>query len=138
MARKSRVIRQLSILDKLTLNTKKPQIIINPTKYISLKLTFQLQNHNGHMGARKFWREYLPTLKFYNPNFDMNVTRIKNENKLVQVPCILEILNKEGKPVETIDMKNKRSEDIMDEFLRKVDHEIIPEDELIRFSKPSE
>ena len=35
-------------------------------------------------------------------------------------------------------MKNKRSEDIMDEFLRKVDHEIIPEDELIRFSKPSE
>ncbi|KAK5779573.1 mitochondrial 54S ribosomal protein mL61 MRP49 PWA37_002749 [Arxiozyma heterogenica] len=135
MAGKSRVVKQLSILDKLTFTTKKPQIIINPTKYQSLKLTFQVQNHNGHMGARKFWREYLPTLKFYNPNFDMNVTRIKNDDKLVQVPCVLEILDEQGKSLETINMKNKRSEDIMDEFLSKIDYEVISEDKLIKFSK---
>lgn len=135
MAGKSRVVKQLSVLEKLTLTTKKPQIIINPTKYHSLKLTFQAQNYNGHMGARKFWHEYLPTLKFYNPKFNMNLTRVKNENRAVEVPCILELLDKEGKPLETIDMRNKMSEDIMDEFLKKIDHEIIPEDKLISFNK---
>ena len=42
MAGKSRVAKQLSILDKLTLNSKMSQYIIGPNKYHSLKLVFQV------------------------------------------------------------------------------------------------
>lgn len=135
MTGKSRVVKQLSILNNLTLLNKKPQILINPTKYHSLKLTFQLQNHNGHMGARKFWQEYLPTLKFYNPNIPINITRINNENKSLEVPCTLELLDQKGTVIKTIKMQNKKSEDIMDEFLSEIDHELIPEDKLFKFGK---
>ena len=44
----------------------------------------------------------------------------------------MEIIDTTGKTIDTIDMKNKMYDKIMDEFLSKVEHKVIPEDELIQ------
>lgn len=128
----SSVAKQLKFLNKISSTTKPAQILLDNAKYSGIKVTFQVENHHGHMGARKFWREYLPTLQFYNPNFKIDVIRIKNENtKFTRVPCTLEILSND-KVVNSIDMKNKTDGTIMNEFLEKVEHEPVPEESLVK------
>ena len=116
----SKVAQQLKFLNKISATTRLPQILVDPKKYSGLRLTFQTKNHNGHMGARVFWHNYLPTLQFYNPRMKFDVIRIKNEDKQKSVPCKLEILSHEGSVVETIDMRNKMHEDIMKDLLDKI------------------
>ena len=85
------------------------------------------------MGARKFWREFLPTLQFYNPDLKIQVTRIKNDNnKDASVPCTLEIVSKDGSVVDQLDMKNKDQNAIMDELLSKLEHTRVPERDLVK------
>ncbi|SMN19339.1 similar to Saccharomyces cerevisiae YKL167C MRP49 Mitochondrial ribosomal protein of the large subunit, not essential for mitochondrial translation [Maudiozyma saulgeensis] len=127
----SKIVRQKNFLNAISYTTKKPQVLINGSKYQGIRLTFQVENHSGHMGPRMLWRKYLPTLQFYNPNLKIDIIRIYNKNKAENIPCILEVLDKGGNTVETIDMKNKMYDSIMDEFLNKVDHKIIPEEELV-------
>lgn len=129
----SSIAKQLSFLNKISYNTKKAQVLVNPEKYLRLKLTFQVQNHNGHMGARKFWHEYLPTLQFYNPTLQIEVLRIKNENtKHAGVPCTLEVISREQNIVHSIDMRNKTDDKIMDELLANLEHQTISESDLIK------
>lgn len=128
----SRVVKQLKYINKISSTTIKPQVVLDSTKYNGLNLTFQVQNFNGHMGARKFWHEYLPTLQFYNPSLPINVSRIKNEDKKVTVPCLLEVLAADGTVAEKISMKDKASSEIMDEFLSKVEHTRVPEEEVVK------
>lgn len=129
----SRVVKQLKFLNRISFATKKPQVVADPEKYAALNLTFQWQNHNGHMGARKFWREFLPTLQFYNPDLKIQVTRIKNDNnKDASVPCTLEIVSKDGSVVDQLDMKNKDQNAIMDELLSKLEHTRVPERDLVK------
>lgn len=84
------------------------------------------------MGARKFWHEYLPTLQFYNPSLSINVSRVKNENKKVDVPCILEVIGPDAKVVEQVSMKNKTDTQIMDELLEKLEHTKVPEEQIVK------
>lgn len=129
----SSVAKQLKYLNRISFTTKEAQILINPSKYAGIKLTFQAQNHNGHMGARKFWRQYLPTLQFYNPGLKIDVVRIDNKDtKRAGVPCTLEIVSKEDKILDQIDMKNKKDDTIMNELLQRLDFEPIPEESLIK------
>ncbi|CCK69218.1 mitochondrial 54S ribosomal protein mL61 KNAG_0C01050 [Huiozyma naganishii CBS 8797] len=128
---KSRVVKQLKNLNKVVYTTKLPQIVIDRTKYEAMKLTFQRQNTNGHMGARKFWHDYLPTLQYYNPDFRIELLRIFNSKKNVDVPCILEMLDTQGQAVETIDMKGKQSAEIMQELLKTIDHTQVPKDQIV-------
>lgn len=129
----SSVAKQLKFLNKISFTTKEAQIHVNPAKYSAIKLTFQAQNHNGHMGARKFWREYLPTIQFYNPGLKIDVVRVRNDNtKLAGVPCVLEILSNDNKVVGEIDMRNKRDDKIMGELLEKLDFEAVSEDGVVK------
>lgn len=129
----SRSTKQFKLWNKITFNTKESQIVLNTNKYSSLRLLFQRENFNGHMGARRFWKEYLPTLQYYNPNFKIDVIRFENEDKRKQVPCILSVLNSQGESVVSIEMQNKHSEAIMQEFLDKVDFERVPEEQLVHY-----
>lgn len=36
--------------------------------------------YEGHMGARKFWRECLPRLKYHNPGVPMTVKQIEEQS----------------------------------------------------------
>lgn len=128
----SKVVKQTKFLNKISFTTKKPQILIDTSRYSSIKLTFQAKNHNGHMGARMFWRNCLPTLQFYNPSFKFDVIRIKNDKKSIEVPCKLEVFTSDGKVAETIDMQNRMYDSIMDEVLQRVEHKSVPEDQLIK------
>ncbi|EDO19003.1 hypothetical protein Kpol_2002p74 [Vanderwaltozyma polyspora DSM 70294] len=124
--------KQISFLNKISFKTKKPQILIDSAKYSGLRLTFQYQNHNGHMGARKFWHEYLPTLKFYNPALQVDVLRVRNNDKSnVRVPCKLEVISKDGEVLKTINMKNQKHTSIMDRLLEEVEHKPVPTKDLI-------
>lgn len=37
--------------------------------------------NDGHMGPRKFWRDNLPRLKFWNPAVPMIVNRVKDQSR---------------------------------------------------------
>ncbi|SCU87519.1 LADA_0E04478g1_1 [Lachancea dasiensis] len=129
----SRVSRQLKFFNKISSTTLEPQVVLNGQKYSGLNLTFQYQNHNGHMGARKFWREYLPTLQFYNPQLQFQVTRVRNDNKNdASVPCTLEIIGQEGVAVDQLDMRNKQGSQIMKELLAKIEHTRVAEPDIVR------
>lgn len=128
----SKVVRQKNFLNAISYTTKKPQVLIDASKYSGIRMTFQVKNNGGHMGPRQLWRKYLPTLQFYNPNFQFDIIRIQNESRTETVPCILEVIDKEGKTIDTIDMKNRMYDDIMDEFLNKVEHKAIPEEQLVK------
>ncbi|CDO92313.1 unnamed protein product [Kluyveromyces dobzhanskii CBS 2104] len=128
----SRVVKQQKFLNKISSTTIKSQILLDASKYSALNLQFQYQNFNGHMGARKFWHEFLPSVQFYNPSLPIKVTRVKNEDKNVDVPCVLQAIGSNGNIVAEISMKNKNSSEIMDEVLQKLEHKKVPDEEIIR------
>ncbi|PFH61422.1 hypothetical protein XA68_17408 [Ophiocordyceps unilateralis] len=49
-----------------------------PPEVTKIHLDFGLRMDLGHMGARKFWRECLPRLKYHNPGVAMIVNRHGN------------------------------------------------------------
>ncbi|AMD20368.1 HDL376Cp [Eremothecium sinecaudum] len=127
----SSIKKQLQAINKISL-TPKSQIIVNNANVASLKLTFQYDNFDGHMGARKFWHNYLPTLQFYNPRLPIEVTRIVNKDKNKRIPCTLNILGHDGRIAHEVDMRNKRDDEIMEELLTVLDHKPVPKDEIIQ------
>ncbi|KAK2871860.1 hypothetical protein FQN49_002748 [Arthroderma sp. PD_2] len=60
-----------------------------------LHLTYYRKLHEGHHGARKFWRLCLPRLKFYNPGVGMTVKQLDDE----EGPAILSIYS--AKPADS-------------------------------------
>lgn len=130
------VPKQLNFLNRISINTPKAQIRLDPSRYSALKLVFQYENHNGQMGARKFWNQYLPTLKFYNPELQMDVVRIRNSNyKDNSTPCYLQTLDRDDKTAETLEMKNKHSDAILDELNELIQYEKVPSDQLIELKR---
>ncbi|KAL6826820.1 mitochondrial ribosomal protein L51 [Trichoderma sp. SZMC 28015] len=58
-----------------------PGAAILPAEVTRIHMDFALRLKGGHMGARKFWREYLPRLKYHNPSIPMIVNR-HDQNQL--------------------------------------------------------
>ncbi|UNI20080.1 hypothetical protein JDV02_006206 [Purpureocillium takamizusanense] len=52
-----------------------PGAAIIPPEVTRIHMDFATKLNGGHMGARKFWREYLPRLKYHNPAIPMIVNR---------------------------------------------------------------
>ena len=44
-----------------------------------IHLDFAFKLNDGHFGARKVWRNYLPRLKYHNPAVSMSVNRTQNQ-----------------------------------------------------------
>ncbi|KZZ98467.1 Ribosomal protein/NADH dehydrogenase domain protein [Moelleriella libera RCEF 2490] len=55
-----------------------PGAAILPPEVSRIHMDFALRMDDGHMGARKFWREHLPRLKYHNPSVPMIVNRHDN------------------------------------------------------------
>lgn len=64
---------------------------------------------------RKFWRNFLPGLKFYNPDLDVT---IKREHE-VGGPCIMTVERADGK-TEQLEMEFKEAPDIAKELFARV------------------
>ncbi|KAF2663523.1 hypothetical protein BT63DRAFT_461250 [Microthyrium microscopicum] len=52
-----------------------PGAAVLPQYVTRIHMQFALQALGGHKGPRKFWREMLPRLKYYNPAIRMSVSR---------------------------------------------------------------
>ncbi|RBR24113.1 uncharacterized protein FIESC28_03013 [Fusarium coffeatum] len=57
-----------------------PGAAILPPEVTRIHMDFATSFKNGHMGAKKFWRENLPRLKYHNPAVPMIVNR-HNQNQ---------------------------------------------------------
>ncbi|EPS45041.1 hypothetical protein H072_1066 [Dactylellina haptotyla CBS 200.50] len=107
-----------------------------PPNISRLALSFNYKTANGHMGAKKFFRECLPRLKYHNPNVDMPVTRSNaTEGPATMTvhffdPEAFEKLSQAKKKTQAqvqpetvstveINMLNRFSEDIMKELIEK-------------------
>lgn len=104
-------------------------------------MDFALKSNNGHFGARKFWRNCLPRLKYHNPAISMTVNRTKDQDgpatltiffapphrstSTTSSPAPSSSPSSNTTPsehahfdrVETIDMKNIRDSDIMSSLM---------------------
>ncbi|QYT01456.1 L51_S25_CI-B8 domain-containing protein [Trichoderma simmonsii] len=73
---------RLNLLRKKLINIRcGPGAAILPAEVTRIHMDFALRLKGGHMGARKFWREYLPRLKYHNPSIPMIVNR-HDQNQL--------------------------------------------------------
>lgn len=59
-----------------------PGAAILPPEVKKIQLNFANTNGNGHQGAKKVWREYLPRLKYYNPVVSMVVNRTGDPKRI--------------------------------------------------------
>ncbi|KAK1772975.1 CI-B8 domain-containing protein [Phialemonium atrogriseum] len=56
-----------------------PGAALLPPDVTRIHIEFAKKNSEGHMGPRKFWRESLPRLKFWNPAIPMIVNRTTDQ-----------------------------------------------------------
>ena len=52
-------------------------MLSNNVKKIHLEFAYKF--NDGHLGARKVWRKYMPRLKYHNPAISMTVNRSHNQ-----------------------------------------------------------
>ncbi|KAF8420101.1 hypothetical protein EV426DRAFT_675887 [Tirmania nivea] len=109
------IIQRMKVLQgKLASLRHGPAAAILPPSVEKLSLNFAIRNKGGHMGTRKFWRLYLPRLKYYNPTLPIEVTRWKGFDPAG--PATITIHFKD-KPAHTINSKNRAHAELCTQFL---------------------
>ena len=124
----SRTLKQANHLD-LIANYKNSAYKLPEVE--SLQVVFKRHNAYGHMGMRKFWKFNLKTISFHNPDLPIEVQRVECETKDEQLkcPCIIKAHLKNGK-VETIDAKDRHSDDIMKDLIKVTNAQKVPQEEI--------
>ncbi|EME89563.1 uncharacterized protein MYCFIDRAFT_49125 [Pseudocercospora fijiensis CIRAD86] len=97
--------------------------LILPKEVKRINMRFAPRMNQGHMGPKKFWRHELVRLKYHNPSVSMTVDR----TALQEDPAVMSIHFSNSSPssseppeerIETIDMKNYTSSEILDAVVR--------------------
>ncbi|KAK4121775.1 hypothetical protein N657DRAFT_673048 [Parathielavia appendiculata] len=137
------VIRRMNKLNAQLVRIRNgPGAAVLPQDVTRIHMEFAHKFNNGHMGPRKFWQDALPRLKYWNPAVPMVVNRTHDQ----EGPATLTLYFREpgatlksdvpqpgsstdgfakaptpaeGERAVTIDMKNRRSEAILKEFMDK-------------------
>ncbi|EGX93165.1 50S ribosomal protein Mrp49 [Cordyceps militaris CM01] len=135
----------LTIISTQLLNLRMgPGAAILPAEVSQIHMDFAMRTHNGHMGAKKFWREYLPRLKYNNPAVPMIVNRHGQNDQAPTMTVYLRTasdgpattatpppassrvgLSKATPPASNervvhIDMKDKHSTNILEQLIAQV------------------
>ncbi|TEA19557.1 hypothetical protein C8034_v009411 [Colletotrichum sidae] len=124
-----------------------PGAAVLPPNVTRIHMEFAKTMNDGHMGPRRFWRDILPRLKYYNPATPMIVNR-KQTNEGAAVMSIYLNNNPDETPIDTsslpqppssavdaskapnpikgekvikFDMKDKRSEEILVRFMAETE-----------------
>ncbi|KAI5800037.1 hypothetical protein EDC01DRAFT_613014, partial [Geopyxis carbonaria] len=95
-----------------------------PADVKSLVLSCAHKINEGHMGPRKFWRQFMPRLKYHNPDVHMDVIR----TQLKGGPATLTI-SFEGDRKEVIDVQHKHENDIVKQLLEVTGGKQLPIDD---------
>ncbi|KAL1887339.1 hypothetical protein Sste5346_010278 [Sporothrix stenoceras] len=72
------VIRRMNKLNALLNIRNGPGAVILPKEVTRIHLEFASRWNDGQYGPRKFWHNYLPRLKFWNPAIPMIVNRTQD------------------------------------------------------------
>ncbi|KAH7117043.1 hypothetical protein B0J11DRAFT_538182 [Dendryphion nanum] len=114
-----------------------PGSVILPKEVSKISLEFHEKIEGGHRGARKFWREMLPRLKYRNPALPIEVLRHKDANG----PSLLKIYTKvisqttsspstttsssddvsESKPAHSVDIRDMPESEILQHLISRTD-----------------
>jgi len=81
---------------------------VMPPDVKRLALQCAVKINDGHMGPRKFWRLYMPRLKYHNPEVQMDVIRTQEKGG----PATLTV-EFEGDRKEVLDVQHKHENDII-------------------------
>ncbi|MCJ1325875.1 hypothetical protein MMC10_002538 [Thelotrema lepadinum] len=73
------VIQRMRDLNTLLNIRLGPGAAVLPKDVKRLHLEFAQKSRDGHLGSRKFWRDFLPRLKYHNPAVSMTVERNLNQ-----------------------------------------------------------
>jgi large subunit ribosomal protein MRP49 len=104
--------------DRLNLISSGPGSLSVPQEVKSVELVFNLYTGKGHVGPKKFWRENLPRIQFYNPDLPIQVVRVKTAlEEQGKVPALLKVNFQDGSSKD-VDVKHKHSEEILQEFIK--------------------
>lgn len=124
----SRTLKQATHLDLISNYKNSAYKFSNVDK---LELIFKKHNAYGHMGMRQFWKYNLKTISFHNPELPIEVQRIECETKDEQLKCpaVIKVTLKDGK-VETVEAKDRHSDDIMNDLIKLTNAEKVPEQEI--------
>ena len=121
-----------------------PGAAILPKNVKKIHLDFARKTDDGHYGARRVWRIYLPRLKYHNPAISMTVKRGADQEGPATLsvhftssstaPAASSQTNPDPSPskkVETIDMKHQSESEILSRLLemtRAVPYEATPDE----------
>ena len=114
-----------------------PGAAILPKNVSRLHLDFAVKDNNGHVGARKFWRNALPRLKYHNPAVSMTIHRSTNQeapslltiyfkrtpasqsltSPALSAPATATTNQESSNRTEVIDMRNIRDSEILSKLL---------------------
>ncbi|KAI0900451.1 CI-B8 domain-containing protein [Annulohypoxylon nitens] len=72
--------KRMHILQEILAIRHGPGAAILPPEITRIHMDFAKKWNNGHLGPRKFWRECLPRLKFWNPAVPMLVNRTDDQS----------------------------------------------------------
>ena len=92
-------------------------------------MNFAVKGNDGHLGPRKFWKQYLPRLKYHNPAVSMTVDRTTDQKGGATMTVFFASVSHGESPaentessvnerVEVIDMKNKHESEILDGLMK--------------------
>ncbi|KAL8951573.1 MAG: hypothetical protein Q9222_002458 [Ikaeria aurantiellina] len=114
-------------------------VLPRDVKRIHLEFAFKI--NDGHFGARKVWRNYLPRLKYHNPAVSMTINRSQDQKGPAALTIFYNTLQESSSTatsslssdsvresisestqnpfqrIETIDMKHRHESDILTELL---------------------
>jgi len=124
------IIRRMRALRTKLLNIRLgPGAATLPNDVKRLHLDFAARMYDGHMGARKFWRECLPRLKYHNPAVSMTVNRTADQTSGSTMTVFFAPSVDPNSPAENtessvneraqvIDMKYKHWTEILDKLIK--------------------
>ncbi|KAF2730510.1 50S ribosomal protein Mrp49 [Polyplosphaeria fusca] len=102
-----------------------PGALVFPSEVSKISLQFAKRLQGGHGGARKFWREMLPRIKFRNPSIPIEVLRHTDADG----PAKLDIYTTKttsdstapssSEPTHSIDVKMVNESAILQELIAK-------------------
>ncbi|CAK1356302.1 hypothetical protein CB0940_00078 [Cercospora beticola] len=95
-----------------------PGALVLPKDVKRINLRFAPRINEGHMGPRKFWRHELVRLKYHNPSIPMTVDRTAQQDEPAVLSIHMQPEGADAEKVETVNMKNYRSSEILDALIR--------------------
>ncbi|KAH8710080.1 CI-B8 domain-containing protein [Phaeosphaeriaceae sp. PMI808] len=101
-----------------------PGALILPKEVSKISMEFNTKLYGGHRGARKFWREMLPRIKYRNPSIPIAIERHSEPTG----PSLLHIYTHASSspaaadqaPTHTIDIRDQEEAQILDALVKAV------------------